>query len=68
MRVARDAVGQRRAAVVGALESLRLGLLRLHAGAVSVEGVTADLAAARELGSETGRLAAAQREAEAARA
>ena len=37
---------------MSALESIRLDLLRLTAGAGSIEGVTADLAAARDV-SET---------------
>jgi hypothetical protein len=35
--------------VVAALESIRLQLLRMHAGAGSVEGMTADLGSARDL-------------------
>jgi hypothetical protein len=37
------------AQAVSALESIRLDLLRLTAGAGSIEGVTADLAAARDV-------------------
>jgi serine/threonine-protein kinase len=36
--------------VVGALEALRLELLRLHAGGGSLEGLTRDLDAARQIG------------------
>jgi serine/threonine-protein kinase len=47
---------QRLAEAVAALETIRLGLLRLRAGAGSVEGLTADLAAARQIGEATDRL------------
>jgi hypothetical protein len=46
---ARDAAKARMAQAVSALESIRLDLLRLTAGAGSIEGVTADLAAARDV-------------------
>lgn len=46
VRGARDAAEQRLAEVVGALETIRLQLLRMHAGIGSAEGMTADLTAA----------------------
>lgn len=42
--------------VIAALETLRLDLLRLAAGTGSMETITADLAAAREVGDAVGRL------------
>jgi serine/threonine-protein kinase len=47
---ARDAAKARMGQAVSALESIRLDLLRLTAGTGSIEGVTADLNAAREVG------------------
>jgi hypothetical protein len=47
---------QRLAEAVAALETIRLGLLRLRAGAGSVDGLTADLADARQIGEATDRL------------
>ena len=46
---ARDAADARLTEVVAALETIRLELLRLHAGAGSVETMTADLSSARKL-------------------
>ena len=53
---------QRLADAVTALETIRLDLLRLTAGAGSVEGLTADLAEARAVSEEVGRLLAARDE------
>ena len=44
--------GDRLTMAVGALENVRLGLLRLRAGIGSVEGLTADLERAEEVGRE----------------
>jgi hypothetical protein len=44
------------AEVVAALETIRMELLRMHAGAGSVESMTADLGSARELAEELERL------------
>ena len=41
---------------VAALETIRLQLLRMHAGAGSVESMTADLSSARELSDDIERL------------
>ena len=65
LRATRAAAEARLAEVVTALESLRLDLLRLRAGIGSVEGITIDLAAARELGESADRLIAGAREVEA---
>jgi serine/threonine-protein kinase len=65
LRAARAAAESRLGDVVMALESLRLDLLRLSAGAGSVDGITSDLAAAKELGESADRLLAGAREVEA---
>jgi serine/threonine-protein kinase len=65
LRAARTAAESRLGDVVTALESLRLDLLRLRAGAGSVEGITTDLEAARELGESADRLLAGAREVDA---
>jgi serine/threonine-protein kinase len=49
VRATRDAAERRLADAVAALEGIRLDLLRLSAGAGSVDSLTADLAAAREV-------------------
>jgi serine/threonine-protein kinase len=49
---------------VAALETLRVGLLRLRAGTVSIEGFTTDLDAVREVGDQVDRLVAARAELE----
>lgn len=53
------ALSERYATAVAALENLRLDLIRLRAGASSMESLTADLAAARGIGEEIERLVAA---------
>ena len=64
LRSARAQAEQRLADVVSALETVRLGLLRLHAGAGSAESITQDLNAARALGDDVDRLIAGSREAD----
>ena len=59
---ARAAAQSRLGQVVAAMEAIRLDLLRLRAGAGSLESVTADLTAAREIGEQTERLLAAHDE------
>jgi hypothetical protein len=49
LKATRDAAHQRMLDAVGALETIRLGLLRMQAGVATAESVTQDLAAAREL-------------------
>jgi predicted Ser/Thr protein kinase len=56
LRAARAQAEQRLSDVVSALETVRLGLLRLHAGAGSAESITQDLNAARALGDDVDRL------------
>jgi serine/threonine-protein kinase len=61
-RATRGAAESRLTEVVTALETLRLDLLRLHAGIGTVESITLDLAAADRVSRDTERLLAAQRE------
>jgi hypothetical protein len=49
---------------VTALETIRLNLLRLHAGVGNIAGVTANLDAAREVSDAAARLAEGRREVE----
>ena len=49
---------------VTALETLRLNLLRMHAGVGTVEGVTTELEAAREVSAAIARLAEGRKEVE----
>jgi serine/threonine-protein kinase len=64
LRAARDATQQRLADAVAALETIRLSLLRMQAGSGSVESVTGDLAAAREVADDIDQLLEAQHEVE----
>ncbi len=66
LRAARDDAGRRLATTVAALENIRLDLLRLQAGAGSVESLTAALAGARRLGSEVDYLIAGRADADEA--
>jgi eukaryotic-like serine/threonine-protein kinase len=61
----RDAVGGRLATAVAALENIRLDLMRLTAGVGTVDQVTADLGAARQIGVEVDAVLAGRREVEA---
>ena len=62
LRKTRDAAEKRLAEVLAALETVRLGLLRMHAGAGSVESMTADLTSARDLSEDIARLLEGQQE------
>ncbi|HEY2806131.1 MAG TPA: serine/threonine-protein kinase [Gemmatimonadales bacterium] len=62
----RDRASQRLAVSVAALENIRLDLLRLKAGVGTVDQLTADLDAARDLQQEIELAVAANREVEAA--
>ena len=64
LRAARGQAEERLAEVVSALETVRLGMLRLHAGAGSAESVTQDIEAARAVGADVDRLIAGAREAD----
>ena len=62
----RDAATRQLAESVAALENIRLGLLRLHAGAGDLVPLTTVLDAARAVGDDMSRLADARREADEA--
>ena len=62
----RDVAVRRLGEVVAALETIRLNLLKLHAGSASVQTLTADLGLAGEVSAEIDRLLAGQREADEA--
>ena len=65
LHAAHDAAKQRLADAVSALETIRLDLLRLTAGAGSVDSLTADLAEARTVSEEVDRLLDARDQVEA---
>ena len=58
----RDMVQARLRDTVAAMETLRLGLLRLHAGSTSVESLTTHLDLAADVSADIQRLVAAQQE------
>ncbi len=62
LEAAAGTANERLATVVAALENIRLDLLRLRAGQDSIDDLTADLQAAREIGEEIDRLFEGQRE------
>ena len=64
LRARRDTIHAQLGSAVGALESIRLNLLRLHAGSGTVEGLTTHLDLAAEVSAEVERLLAAQDEVE----
>jgi serine/threonine-protein kinase len=64
LRDARKAATDRLAQTVAALETLRVDLLRLRAGTVTLDNITENLGAARELSDQVRRLLAAQAEVE----
>ena len=66
LRVERDRVHAKLTDVVGALETIRLNLLRLHAGSGSVEHLTLDLGLASEMTKEVEHLLAGHAEIERA--
>jgi hypothetical protein len=66
LRGARDTVHAKLADAVGALETIRLNLLRLHAGSATVAGLTTHLGIAADVSREVERLIAAQDEVEKA--
>lgn len=49
---------------LGALETIRFDLLRLHGGVGTLDGLTADLSAARQIGEQVDALLAGRREAD----
>jgi hypothetical protein len=56
----RDLVHDKLGDAVGALETIRLNLLRLHAGSATVAGLTTHIELAAEVSAEVERLIAAQ--------
>jgi hypothetical protein len=64
LRAERDRAHAKLGAAVGSLESIRLNLLRLHAGSGSIEGFTTHLDLAAEVSIEVERLLAARDEVE----
>jgi eukaryotic-like serine/threonine-protein kinase len=62
LRVERDMVHGKLSEAVGALETIRLNLLRLHAGSATVEGLTTHIGIAAEVSAEVERLIAAKDE------
>ena len=64
LRGARDAIHAKLGDAVGALETIRLNLLRLHAGSGTVAGLTTHLGIAAEVSDQVERLIAAHDEVE----
>ena len=64
LQVERDEAQARAGEAVSALETIRLNLLRLHAGALTVEGLTTHLGMAVDLSAHVERLIAAKDEVE----
>ncbi len=62
VRAARDEIHARLGEAVGALETIRLHLLRLHAGSTSIESLTTHLGIAAEVSEQVERLIAAHEE------
>jgi len=61
-RETRDLIAAKLGDAVGALETIRLNLLRLHAGSATVEGLTTHLGIAADISDEIDRLIEAQDE------
>ncbi|MHB1311930.1 MAG: serine/threonine-protein kinase [Gemmatimonadaceae bacterium] len=64
VRVERDAMQARLGETVGALETIRLNLLRLHAGSMTVEGLTTYIGLAGDVAAEVERMLEARDEVE----
>ena len=64
LRALRDEMGERHREVVSTLERMRLDLLRLHAGAMTVDGVTTQVGMADDVAQEVRRLLDARGELE----
>ena len=62
VRAARDVIHSKLGDAVGALETIRLNLLRLHAGSATVESLTTHLGLAADVSEEVERLIAANEE------
>jgi eukaryotic-like serine/threonine-protein kinase len=66
LREERTLVHDKLTGAVGALETIRLNLLRLHAGSAVVEGLTTHIGIAEEVSAEIERMVAAQQDVDAA--
>ena len=66
LRTMRDEMHARLGEAVGSLETMRLGLLRLHAGSQTVEGLTTHLGIAAEVSAQVARLVSAHQDVEKA--
>jgi serine/threonine-protein kinase len=66
LRAMRDEVQAQLSETVGTLETLRLGLLRLHGGSATIEGLTTHLALAAEVSAQVARLVSAHDDVERA--
>ncbi len=66
VRAERDLLHDRLRDAVGALETIRLNLLRLHAGSTTLEGLTTHIGLAAEVSAEVERLIAAHEDVNAA--
>jgi hypothetical protein len=64
LRTMRDEVQAKLGESVGTLETLRLGLLRLHAGSATVDGFTTHLGVAAEVSNQVARLVSAREDVE----
>ena len=62
VRATRDEIQAKLGDAVGALETIRLNLLRLHAGSGSIEGLTTHLGLAAEVSEGVARLVTAKAE------
>src|SRR5258705_3824444 len=60
LQAERTVVHDRLTGAVGALETIRLNLLRLHAGSAAVEGLTTHLGIAEEVSAEIERMISAR--------
>ena len=65
LRDERTLVHDKLTGAVGALETIRLNLLRLHAGSAAVEGLTTHIGIAEEVSAEIERMVAAQQDVDA---
>ena len=65
LRDERTLVHDKLTSAVGALETIRLNLLRLHAGSAAVEGLTTHIGIAEEVSAEIERMVAAQQDVDA---
>ncbi len=66
IRALRDETRAKQVQAIGALETIRLGLLRMHAGVATVESLTTHLGAAADVAADVERLIAARQEVERA--